>query len=150
MSLQSSAKTLALTSSSLVTFFTGGILTYADLKEAGLTRVGYPAAFDSNGILKPTLIFKERNENPTNRLKDENRQATSVVQALEVWYYDAPSGSYTNLENQRATVYGLLHDRGVGGMRTMRREKYMMERDRQLGNAITVYDVYDAHGVIHA
>lgn len=148
MSLQSAVKAIAAANSTLSTFFTGGIVAYDDLKEAGLTPKGYPSAFDSNGILKPTLVFKERTLNPTFAVKDENAQTTSSVQALEVWYYDAPSGSYGNLETMRGVVKGLLHDRGANGGRLVRREVHTMERDRALANAIVCYDVYDCNKVV--
>lgn len=146
--LQASAKAVAAANSTLSTFFTGGIVAYEDLKEAGLTPKGYPSAFDTNGILKPTLVFKERTLNPTFAIKDESAQTTSTVQALEVWYYDAPSGSYNNLETMRSTLKGLLHDRGCGGRRMIRREVHVMERDRSIGNALVCYDVYDAYKVM--
>lgn len=146
--LQASAKAVALATPSLVTFFTGGIVAYEDLKEAGLTPKGYAAAFDSNGILKPTLVFKERALNSTFGVKDENAQTTSTVQALEVWYYGAPSGSFSDLETQRGVIKGLFHDRGCGGRRLIRREVHTMERDRALGNAIVCYDVFDAYKVM--
>lgn len=144
--LQDSIKTVLRANGGLTTFFTGGIVSFADLPAAGLSRSNYPAAFDERLRLKPILVIKERAELPTGAIKDENAQRTSTVQAVEVWYYSASDGNYDDLETQRSIVRGLLQDRTVASKRFLRRERRTMERDTRLGNAAIVYDVYDAIG----
>lgn len=147
MTLQSSVKTLLAADSDLTTLFTGGILTFAELAEGGLTRKSSPDSFDANLRLLPTLIVKERQRNATSAIKDEDEQWSSFVQALEVWYYAAGDGDFGDFEDAQRTVYGLLHDRTANNCRLMRREKHTQERDRTLSNAIVCYDVYDAVGI---
>lgn len=147
MSAQTDVKAVLAALASLTTFFVGGVVAYSDLGEGGLTRDSYPAAWDSNLILKPTLVIKERKQISTFAIRDARAQVASHLQAVEIWYYNAPSGTYTALETAQRTVYGALQDQVIGGNCYMRRDMQTMQRDRMLDNAPVIMDTYDATGL---
>lgn len=146
MSLSDDIKTALAANSTLVTAFTGGIVTWDDLGAYGLNKNSYPAAFDANQKLKPTLVIRERVLLATPFIRDQGTQITSVVQAVEVWFFADRDAGYATLESGQAVVKGILHDRNIGTMRCQLREHRRMERDRELGMACVLYSVYDGFG----
>ena len=147
MSAQSDVKAVLVAISALTSAFPGGIVTYNDLGEGGLTRESYPAAWDTYLLLKPILVIKDRKQISTYAIRDARAQIASHLQAVEVWYYGAPSSDYSLLENAQKTVYGALQDQVIGGNCYMRRDSQSMQRDRLLDNVPVALDTYDATGL---
>jgi len=89
---------------------TGGIYTHEDTGRNGINRTTTPAAFDANGIIKPTILIRVRSEVNTYDLVG-NVASTRAV--LEVWFYS--SDSYTTTSIMRSSVFGQLHNKQLSG-----------------------------------
>lgn len=149
MSLQDSIVTVLTANGTLAGAFPGGILTYESLGTLGLTRKGYPTAFDATtGLLKKTIIVRARTLVTTQQVTDEDLQFSSFTQPFEIALYADRGAGYTALLSAQQTIYGLLHDRQVGTARLRERERHTVERDRELDFACLVWSVYDAYGVL--
>lgn len=148
MSLQTAVRDAIKASSALVTAFTGGIIAYDDMDGYGLTRTSYPTAFSTTSpLMKPTIMVRERSRIFTGNVRDEEQQAMSYTQAVEVWFYDDRKNGYTTIDSGQRTVFGLLHEQTVNSARLERRELRPYDRDPDLQYACVLLAVYDARGV---
>ncbi len=113
MTTLSSVKAVLEADATLLSTATGGVY---DPDEAGrmeLNRTTTPAAFDSNGILKPTVYLKSRGDTPDGILRDDANQFNSTVEVIEVWAYDDPDTGYSNIRTMLDRCYVLLHAQGL-------------------------------------
>jgi hypothetical protein len=85
---------------------TGGVYAYGSLGGEGLTRESVPAAFDSNGYLKPSAVAKMRPLIPDGVVYDFPSQETSARQVVEWWIYE--DTGFTNVDAALARLYVLF------------------------------------------
>lgn len=148
MSLQHTIRDTLKTSVGLVAAFTGGIIAYDDMDGYGLTRTSYPAAFSTTSpVLKPLILVRERFKVTTGNVIDEEENARSFTQAVEIWFYNDRKAGYTVINAAETTARGLLNYSTLGGCRLERREVRVYDRDPDLEHACVVLAIYDARGV---
>lgn len=89
---------------------TGGIYTYEETRRNGLGRTATPNAFDSNGIIRPTILIKLRDSIPTNDLIDG---VQSLRRVIELWFY--ASDSFVTIAAMRDAAFSALHEEQLPG-----------------------------------
>jgi len=133
MSFTLGIETLLEASGTLVTAATGGIHRLEDLGKLGLNRTLHPGSF-TNGIIKPTIVIRQRSNTPTYDIVDEANQLVSSRAVVELWFYQ--SSGYTTIGTMRNLVYPLLHDKRVGTGRCMWIWEVLLERDSNLDASV--------------
>lgn len=113
MSILSSAKALLEADATLLATATGGCYDYDETGRMGINRTNTSGAFDSNGVIKPTVLIKLRSSTPDYDLVDDSNQTVSLREMLEVWFYG--DYNFTAIETMRNRVYVLLHAKQFGG-----------------------------------
>src|SRR5688572_20943251 len=103
-------ETILEANSTLVTMATGGIHQLEDLGKLGLNRSLHPGSF-TNGMVKPTIVVRQRSNTPTYDVVDEGNQIISARAVVEIWYYEQLG--YNIINAMRDLVYPLLHDKKV-------------------------------------
>jgi hypothetical protein len=93
----------------IATLATGGIYTFEDTKRLGLSHIDTPNAWDSNGILLPTIILKDRDQVRDNGILEDAGQVISFREVLETWYYEEGEAGYASIELMRNRAFKLLH-----------------------------------------
>ena len=121
----------------LVALATGGIHELSDLGKLGLNRTLHPGSF-TNGIIKPTIVIRQRSNTPTYDVVDEYNQITSARVVIELWFYQ--SSGYSTIRSMRDLVYPVLHDRKVGTGRAMWIWEVLLERDVNLDASVERVD----------
>ena len=106
MSIVSEAKAVLEADITLAALATGGIWDFDETGRLGLSRTTTPDAYDEFGIIKPTILLKQRSDTPDYALADDNTQYVSSRVMLEVWLYE--DTGYSNIEAMRDRVYTLL------------------------------------------
>ena len=86
MTIQDDIKTVLTANAPLVAAFTGGIKTFDELGGIGINVNSFPSAFDSNLQLKPLIVIRERAIIPTREIADEDSQATSITQSVDIHF----------------------------------------------------------------
>lgn len=107
MSALSAWKTVLEADGTLVAAATGGIYDFDETGRLGLSRTLTPGAYDSNGLIKPCILLKQRSATPDYQLADDTNQYVSVQEMLEAWFYE--EDGYSNIETMRDRVYALTH-----------------------------------------
>lgn len=148
MTLQDDVKTALTANAGLVAAFTGGIVTWDETGGLGINRNSYPAAYDSNLQLKPTIIIRERAIIAVPDITDELLQETSTTQSLDIHLVQDRRLGWTVLETGQMTVYSLLQFKQIGQRHVRLRSHARMERDRGYDNACFLWSVYDTFGVL--
>ncbi len=113
MSTLSAAKAILEADATLLATATGGVWDFDETGRLGLSRTVTPAAFDSNGRIKPCVLLKLRSSTPDSHLRDDAGQYSSTVDMLEVWFYQ--DAGYDSIETMRNRVYALLHAKQLTG-----------------------------------
>lgn len=113
MSMLSLIKTRLEADATLLASATGGIYDFDETGRMGINRTNTPAAFDSNGIIKPCVLLRLRSSVPDGYLADDPTQYRSLRENIECWFYQ--DSGYTTIETMRNRVYALLHARPVTG-----------------------------------
>jgi hypothetical protein len=103
VSALSSAKTILEADATLLATATGGIWSYDETGRQGLSRTITPAAFDSNGVIRPCILLKMRDAIPDGQLADDASQTVSLREMLEAWFYQ--DTGYAAIETMRDRVY---------------------------------------------
>ncbi len=148
-SVESVFATRCLADAPLVALLTGGIYANSSLDENGINRDTKPAAYDSNGYLKPVLVIKSREARVTNELVDVKEQYTTTRQPVELYFLADASAGYTTITSARAITRGLFMFKGVSGAYYARLINYLEYiRDDLLNNACLHKDVYEVSGYI--
>lgn len=106
MSVVSEAKAVLEADATLVALATGGIWDFDETGRLGLSRTTTPDAYDSFGIILPSMLLKQRSDTPDFVLADDNTQYVSSKVMLEVWFYE--DTGYSTIEAMRNRVYTLL------------------------------------------
>ena len=68
-------------------YLTGGLFKSGDLGPEGITRETAPAAFDSDGFLKPCALVKQRSTVNTGDLSDIDYKLISKREVVEIYLY---------------------------------------------------------------
>src|SRR5690348_12611347 len=71
----------------LMAILTGGVFTKGAVGREGITRESAPSAF-SGGFLQPCALVKQRGLVPDGKIRDEETQAVSGTQVIEVYLYE--------------------------------------------------------------
>ena len=113
MSALSAAKAILEADATLLAAATGGVWDFDETGRLGLSRTLTPAAFDASGRIEPCVLLKLRSSTPDHVLRDDVGQYSSVVEMLEVWFYE--DAGYSQIETMRNRVYTLLHAQQLTG-----------------------------------
>lgn len=113
MSIESAIKGVLEGDATLAALATGGIYDLTEAGHMGISRTSTPSAFDSTGIVKPTILVKERTANPGLNVGDDAVQTMDVRQICEIWYYH--DNSFTTIETMKNRVYSLLQAQRISG-----------------------------------
>lgn len=138
MSFDSTLKTLFLADSTLTTALTGGIYTWEDTGRLGFSRQSTPNAYDSNGLLRPCLIIKTRDEIAQYEIPDADFQFVDTKAVVELWFYDDGNNSYTTIKSAQDRCYVLLQDRRIGSAFYCQIIGHLLDR-RDQGNDRAIY-----------
>lgn len=133
MSFTAGIETLLEANATLVAAATGGIHRLEDLGKLGLNRTLHPSSF-TNGIIKPSMVIRQRSNTPLYDIVDEANQIVSSRVVIEIWFYQ--SSGYTTIGTMRDLVYGLLHDKRVNTGRCMWIWEVLLERDTNLDASV--------------
>ncbi len=117
---------------------TGGVYQSGLTGVEGITRETTPAAFDTDGYLKPCCLVRQRDLVPTLDVLDYIAQLKSSIQVVECWLYqDAPL--YDVIDAVSGLLYGLLQGKPLSYSYELDLA-HMITRQRDggsLGNAST-------------
>ena len=113
MSAESAIKAVLEADATLLATATGGVWSFDETGHKGLSRTLTPAAFDSNGILKPCIMVSQRNANPGYNLQDDNGQMVDVRQVVELYMFQ--DDAYSAIETMKSRCYALLHAQRLTG-----------------------------------
>lgn len=105
-------KTLLAADSTLGAIATGGVYTITETGRTGLNRTKHPDAF-VNGVMKPTVLIKERATTEYEGIADEAAKYKSVRCVIEIWLYE--NDGYTNINQMRDRIFTLLHQTNLSG-----------------------------------
>lgn len=106
MSRESDFATRMRADATLMAILTGGVYTREDAGPEGISRETTPAAFDSNGYLKPCAFVKQRGLVPDGEVTDEGAKIVSARLVVEVWLYQRVT--YTAIDGAKARLYALF------------------------------------------
>lgn len=137
---ESGIKTILDANAALVAQATGGIYKLESLGKLGLNRTLHTGAF-TNGIIKPSIVIRQRSDTPTYDYVDEGHQVMSCRAVVELWFYQA--SGYTTIRSMREKCFPLLHDKKVNNGRCMYIWEVLLERDVNLDASVerTDYEV---------
>jgi len=113
LSALSSITTRLEADATLLATATGGIYDLTETSRLGINRTNTPAAFDSNGVIKPCVLLRLRSSTPDYVLQDDTSQYQSVREMIEVYFYE--DSGYTAIETMRTRCYALLQATQVTG-----------------------------------
>ncbi len=89
----------------------GGIYTYEDTGRNGINRTVTPAAFNSAGLILPTILIKKRGSTSIPPLVGAGVSSARTI--IEVWFYDREN--YLAIDVMRESVFGQLHESQIDG-----------------------------------
>lgn len=149
MTLADDAKTILAADSGAggaATLLAGGIYTFAETKRLGVSDQTTPNAFDSNGLMLPTLVIKDRAQTPDGGVADDITQKVSYRQIVEFWLYDDGDSTYSVLEPVLARIHLKLHGVQVGSNKIKLRwaETIFIPRDDAQDNALLIRMDFEA------
>lgn len=112
MSREADFKTRMAADTTLMAILTGGVYAAGDLGPEGLTRDTAPSAFDASGFLKPCAVVRERALVPDGWVHDQESQAASARQIVEVWLYQ--DRGFDKIDSALARLYALFQGYRLG------------------------------------
>lgn len=107
MTILSAAKTILEADATLLATATGGVYDFNETGALGVNRTLTTDAFDSNGLVKPSVLLRLRSSTPDGFINDDANQSRSSRDMLECWFYE--NAGYININTMRDRVYTLLH-----------------------------------------
>lgn len=113
MTTEAQVKAVLEADATLSTLASGGIYDFTETGRLGINRTTVPGAFFSNGIIKPTILVKQRSAVKDEILQDDATQYVTVREMIECWMYD--DTGYAIIEVMRARIFTLLHAVQVSG-----------------------------------
>lgn len=113
MSAESAIKTVLEADATLLALATGGIYSFDETGSQGINRTLTPAAFDSNGLVKPCIMVSARDANPGYNVPDEGNQSMDVRQVVECYLFQF--GGYSTIESMKNRIYTLLQNQRLTG-----------------------------------
>jgi hypothetical protein len=117
MSLEDSIKAVLAADGTFAGLMTGGIYAYEDTGLLGFSRDSIPAAFDSNGRVKPSCVVKVRAAIPDSQIRDEDAQLMSYRQVVEIWLYEALG--YDTILAATVRAFALLHGKRIASRKLL-------------------------------
>ncbi len=116
MSVEATIKTVLEADATLLALATGGIYSFDETGRRGIARgvTAVADAFDSSGIVQPSILVSERQITPDLSLQDNSNQYMSARQVCEVYCY--ADEDYGTIEAMRDRVYVLIHAKQLSGM----------------------------------
>lgn len=137
MSIASSVAAVLSANAPLMTILTGGATTFDAAGRNGLSQSSVPAAFDSNGVMKPVSLVRDRSENPWGGVFDRTSKTRSLRNVVEVYVYDDGDALYATAIEPAGEAIALLLDggfvSGAGHLKLVNRIKDGV--DPELNNA---------------
>lgn len=144
MSLEDSVKAVLTADVTFVGLMTGGIYAWEDTGLMGFSRDNLPAAFDSNGRVKPSCVIKARGVTPDGQITDEGGQAMSYRQVVEIWLYEALG--YDTILAAITRAFALLHGKRIASHKILWAGDVPTFYDEKMGFNVGRTD-YQAHAV---
>lgn len=89
----------------MMLLLTGGVYTPDELELQGedrITQDSAPDAFDDMGFLLPCALVVHQSQVPDGGIEDDELQLLSVVQRIEIWYYQDRGYAVIDLALERA------------------------------------------------
>lgn len=105
MSRETDFKTVMQADATLMSVLTGGVYTVDTIGRDGISRDTAPAAFDSDGYLKPCALVKQRGQVPDNQVVDKS--IASASQVVEIWLYQ--DSGYTAIDSAVSRIFLLFN-----------------------------------------
>jgi len=134
----------------VATLLTGGIYTFAETGELGISRDTTPNAFNATtGLLKPCCVIRVRGQNYDNGPRDIG--VASYRQVVELWFYNDRSATYATIESARTRCIALLDEKMLGTSKQILRWSANPINDAQdpaLDNARMIRADYDTRGLL--
>lgn len=85
-------------------YLTGGLYKAGDLGPEGVTRVSAPAAFDSDGFLKPCGLIRQRSAVNTGELSDYDYKLLSKREVVEIYLYQDGGSGYDAIDGAASYI----------------------------------------------
>lgn len=132
----------------LIGLLTGGIYTRKEMGRLAVFRDSALPIFDADQVLQPIAIVNLRDELPTGEIQDTETQEQSVIQVVEVWFYDDGDHGFDTIAMARRRAYGLLFGQHVGKYILLKSAPDVQEKyDRLLSNAAYERSDFSAYTV---
>jgi len=116
------------------TLLTGGIYTYEDTGRLGPNQDSTPDAFTAVGMIKPCLVIKGRAQTPDGGIWDDDTQAVSTRQVIELWFYDDGDTGWSVIAAANSRAFVVLHGNTVGTQKRIPRYAGTPIRDARDAN----------------
>jgi hypothetical protein len=115
MSRESEFRTVLVADATLMAILTGGIFMVGTVGRNGITSEAAPAAFDTDGNLKPCALIRQRDLVPDQQVQDFGSKTASAGQTIEIWVYQEIN--YDKIDLALPRIYSLLQglDTFAGG-----------------------------------
>lgn len=113
MSAESTIKTVLEADATLLALATGGIYSWDETGSEGINRTTTPDAWNSNGIMLPTIMVSARNAVPGLNVPDEAAQSMDVRQIVEIYFFQFDG--YSTIDSMVDRCYALLHAKRLTG-----------------------------------
>jgi hypothetical protein len=114
MSAESAIYDVLSADATLLALATGGVHVFdTSLGPEGLNRSNYPAAFASDGTIKPCIMITSRAANPGFNVPDDDGQVMDVRQVVECYLFEF--SGYATIESMEGRCYALLHAKRLDG-----------------------------------
>lgn len=113
MSIEADFETRMEADSTLMAILTGGVYTAGALGVLGINRTDTPAAFDSNGYLRPCALVRERPLVPDLQVNDFLEQVASATQVVEIYIYQ--DTGYTSIDTALDRLFTLFFGHQFNG-----------------------------------
>ena len=138
MSYDATLKTLFQADGTLTGLLVGGIYTWEDTGRLGFSRQSIPNAYDANGLLRPCLIIKTRDDIAQYEIPDADFQFVDTKAVAELWFYDDGNNTYTTIKAAQDRCYLLLQDRRINGAFYVQIIGHLLDK-RDTGNDRAIY-----------
>lgn len=132
----------------VATLLTGGIYTFAETGELGISRDSTPLAYDG-AMLKPCCVIRARGQEGDGGARDAG--VASYRQVVEFWFYNDRSATYSTLETARSRVFALVDEKMIGTNKQILRwtgNPINEAQDPALDNARMIRADYDTRGLL--
>lgn len=105
--------TLLEADTTLMALLTGGIYLETEIQPEGITRTSVPAAYDSDGWLKPLLRVRGRAVIPFGVFRDRTAKTVTQRQAVELYLQQDGDSGFDALETAYSRIFTLLEQARV-------------------------------------